>query len=59
MGLGTSWDQFEQKRSEYYAAALLHFAHDEGALDGADALDVAKLGEDELLIVLHIARTYL
>ena len=36
---------------------LLDFAHDEGTLDGANTLDVAKLGEDEILILLHVAGT--
>ena len=41
------------------AVVLFDFAHDEGALDGADVLDVAKFVENKLLILLHIARAYL
>ena len=40
------------------AVVLFYFAHDEGALDGADVLDVAKFVENKLLILLHIARAY-
>ena len=40
------------------AVVLFYFAHDEGALDGADVLDIAKFVENKLLILFHIARAY-
>ena len=41
-----------------YAVVLFNFGHNEGALDGADVLDVAKFVENKLLILFHIARAY-
>ena len=41
------------------AVFLFHFAHDEGALDGANVVDVAEFGEHELLVLLHVAGAHL
>ena len=37
------------------AVVLFYLSHDEGALDGADGLDVAEFREYELLVLFHIA----
>ena len=37
------------------AVVLFYLCHDEGALDGADGLDVAEFREYELLVLFHIA----
>ena len=47
------------QRSQVDAVVLLHFAHDEGAFDGADGVDVAEFVEYELLVLLHVACAYL
>ena len=40
------------------AVVLFDFAHYEGALNGADIVDVAQFVEHKLLILLHVACAY-
>ena len=45
--------------SDIDTIVLLDLAHDEGALDGTDVVDVTQFVEYKLLIMLHVLRAYL